>query len=57
MIEGKKRAKQDNVTAFPDDRTYRQGFRSGKQEEERQENEYMSRQAEAALRKLRAMGE
>ena len=57
MIEGKKKGKQDNVTAFPDDRTYRQGFRAGKRGQEEQESEYMSRQAEAALRKLRAMGE
>lgn len=56
MIGGKKQDKAAKVTAIPKDRTYQQGFRAEKREEDGQDSEYMSRQAENALRKLRAIG-
>lgn len=49
--------KQTKVVTMPSDRTYQQGFRSQERETEGQENEYMNRQAEEALKKLRVIGE
>lgn len=56
MIGGKKKEKAAKVIAIPTDRTYQQGFRAEKREEAEPESEYMSRQAENALKKLRAIG-
>ena len=56
MICGKKQDKAAKVIAIPKDRTYQQGFRAEKREEDEPDSEYMSRQAENALRKLRAIG-
>lgn len=56
MIGGKKQDKAAKVIAIPKDRTYQQGFRAEKREEDEPDSEYMSRQAENALRKLRAIG-
>lgn len=56
MMGGRKQDKAAKVIALPDDRTYQQGFRAGKKEEDGGDSEYMSRQAENALRKLRAIG-
>ena len=44
------------VITIPTDRTYQQGFRAEKREEPEADSEYMSRQAENALKKLRAIG-
>lgn len=54
MIE-KKREKGGKVVSLPEDRTYQQGFRAEKKEDV-PESEYMSEQAESALKKLRAIG-
>ena len=56
MIGGKKQDKAAKVIAMPKDRTYQQGFRAEKREDDEQDSEYMSRQAENALKKLRAIG-
>lgn len=56
MIGGKKQ-KAAKVISIPADKTYQQGFRAEKREEPEGDGEYMSKQAEAALKKLRAMGE
>lgn len=56
MIGGKKQEKMAKVVSIPTDRTYQQGFRAEKREEAEPESEYMSRQAESALKKLRAIG-
>lgn len=56
MIGGKKQNKAAKVIAIPKDRTYQQGFRAGKREENEPDSEYMSRQAESALKKLRTIG-
>lgn len=49
------KAKPPKVVSMPQDATYRNGFRSGRKEETEEENEYISRQAEEALKKLRAL--
>lgn len=56
MMGGKKQEKMAKVVSIPTDRTYQQGFRAEKREEAEPESEYMSRQAESALKKLRAIG-
>lgn len=56
MIGGKKQEKAAKVITMPTDRTYQQGFRAEKREEPEADSEYMSRQAENALKKLRAIG-
>ena len=56
MIGGKKQEKAAKVIALPKDRTYQQGFRAESREEAEGDSEYMSRQAENALKKLRAIG-
>ena len=56
MIGGKKQEKAAKVITIPTDRTYQQGFRAEKREEPEADSEYMSRQAENALKKLRAIG-
>ena len=55
LMVGGKAAKPAKVIALPVDRTYQQGFK-GDRREEPEENGYMSRQAENALKKLRAIG-
>ena len=55
-ILGKKQEKAAKVITIPTDRTYQQGFRAEKREEPEADSEYMSRQAENALKKLRAIG-
>ena len=55
MIGGKKQEKAAKVITIPTDRTYQQGFRAEKREEPEADSEYMSRQAENALKKLRAI--
>lgn len=51
-----KQEKAAKVITIPTDRTYQQGFRAEKREEPEADSEYMSRQAENALKKLRAIG-
>ena len=56
LMIGKKPEKKDNVVSMPLDRAYRNGFR-GKDtvEEQESENAYISKNAEKALSKLRAL--
>ncbi len=56
LMKGAKpgRKKASNVVAMPDDGTYRNGFRGRKPEEPKKASEYINRQAEEALRALRA---
>jgi len=56
MVGVKNKGKAAKVIALPADRTYQQGFRAEKRENTESESEYMNKQAEAALKKLRAMG-
>ncbi len=56
MIGGKKQ-NAAKVISLPADKTYQQGFREEKREASEGDGEYMSKQAEAALKKLRAIGE
>lgn len=56
LMMGNKKQKPAKVVSLPEDRAYRQGFRAGKREGEAQGSEYMNRQAENALKRLRAMG-
>lgn len=53
LMVGKK-ADKGKVISLPQDRTYQQGFRSEKREEE-SESDYMNQKAEDALKKLRAI--
>ena len=56
LMIGKKSKKKDNVVQMPVDNTYKNGFRGGKQQTEQpEENEYMARKAEEALKALRAL--
>lgn len=55
LMVGKKSGKKAKVVSLPSDRTYQQGFRAEKKDDDA-DGEYMSRQAENALRKLRAIG-
>lgn len=53
---GKKGSKNANVVQMPVDNTFKNGFRGGKQKAEQpEENEYMARKAEEALKALRAL--
>lgn len=57
LMEGKKpdkKVKGSKVVAMPTDRTYKNGFRR-KSENDFEENEYIKRKAEEALRELRAL--
>lgn len=54
LMIGNKKKKPAKVVSMPEDRTYQQGFRAEKREDG-PESEYMSRQAENALKKLRAI--
>ena len=56
LMIGKKPPKKAKVVSLPDDNTYRQGFRTRK-EEEPEENTYLASQGEKALQKLRVIGE
>ena len=56
LMVGKKSGKKARVVSLPEDKAYQQGFRAEKREENKPDSEYMSRQAENALRKLRAIG-
>lgn len=58
LMKGRTREKKaGTVISLPADRTFSQGFRAGKGEEEPEESSYMSTKAEDALKKLRVMGE
>lgn len=52
--KGKAKAKKSKMVAFPDSELYRQAG-AGKQMEEDQEESYLAKRAEEALKKLRAM--
>lgn len=56
LMIGKKSPAKAKVVSLPDDNTYRQGFRTRK-EEELEENTYLASQGEKALQKLRVIGE
>lgn len=56
LMEGKEK-KMGKVVQLPADRTYQNGFRAEQREEQTEDSSYMSRRGEAALKKLRAMGE
>lgn len=56
LMEGKKPGKQAKIISLPEDKAYRKGFRAENREEGEPDSEYMSRQAENALKKLRAIG-
>lgn len=56
MISGKKEKKAGKVVSMPADKTYQNGFRgASKREEHEEENEYINRKAEEALKALRAL--
>lgn len=56
LMIGKKPEKKDNVVSMPLDRAYRNGFRGKDTEKEQEtENTYISKNAEKALSKLRAL--
>lgn len=55
MMGGNRKEKPARVIAIPLDRTYQQDFRAEKREEAEPDSEYMSKQAENALKKLRAI--
>ena len=58
LMIGKKPEKKDNVVSMPLDRAYRNGFRgkdTGEEQEADAENAYISKNAEKALSKLRAL--
>lgn len=53
---GKKPKKKDNLVSMPLDKDYRNGFRGKAQEPEPvEENEYINKKAEDALKSLRAL--
>ena len=56
LMISNKSPKKSKVVSMPEDNTYRQGFRSHK-EEEPEESTYLASQAEKALQKLRVIGE
>ena len=56
MLGGKRQTKAAKVISMPEDRTYQQGFRAEKREDEAPDSEYINNQAENALKKLRAIG-
>lgn len=53
MVEGT--GKKSNVVAIPNDQTYKQNVSMRKQKEHEEIDDYLSQQAEEALRKLRAI--
>lgn len=56
MIGGKPEKKAGKVVAMPTDKTFQSGFRgASKKTEPEEENEYINRQAEEALKALRAL--
>lgn len=56
MMIGKKPKKKDNLVSMPLDKDYRNGFRGKAQEPEPvEENEYINKKAEDALKSLRAL--
>lgn len=56
MISGKPEKKAGKVVAMPTDKTFQSGFRgASKKTEPEEENEYINRQAEEALKALRAL--
>lgn len=56
MISGKPEKKGGKVVAMPTDKTYQNGFRgTSKKAEPEEENEYINRKAEEALKALRAL--
>ena len=55
MISGKPEKKTGKVIAMPEDKTYQSGFRGTKKAEPEEENEYINRKAEEALKALRAL--
>lgn len=56
LMIGKKPEKKDNMVSMPLDKDYRNGFRGKAQEpEEVEENEYINKKAEDALKSLRAL--
>lgn len=55
LMISNKSPKKSKVVSMPEDSTYRQGFRSHKEEPE--ESTYLASQAEKALQKLRVIGE
>lgn len=55
MIGKKTEKKPAKIVSLPGDNTYRGGFRSKRNEEPEEENEYINRKAEEALRALRAL--
>ncbi len=55
MVEAKK-PEPGKVIALPADRTYQQGFRAEKRDDEEAESSYIGKRGEAALKRLRAMG-
>ena len=54
LMNGAKR-KKGKVVQMPEDRTYQNGFRAPGQEEPEEENEYINKKAEDALKALRAL--
>lgn len=56
LMVGKKPSKKvSKVVSLPNDNTFRKGFRAKKTEEQEEENEYINKKAEDALRALRAL--
>ncbi len=55
MIKNKPEKKKSKIVAMPDDNTFRNGFRKKNAEEKEEENEYINKKAEEALRSLRAL--
>ena len=55
MIKNKPEKKKSKIVAMPNDNTFRNGFRKKNTEEKEEENEYINKKAEEALRSLRAL--
>ena len=56
MISGKSDRQSGKVIAIPTDKTYQNGFRgTSRKDEPEEENEYINRKAEEALKALRAL--
>ena len=55
MIEKEPEKKACKVVQIPQDNTYKNGFRASKPEAEDEDNEYINRKAEEALKALRAL--
>jgi hypothetical protein len=54
LMKGGKR-KKAKIVQLPGDRTFQNGFRPSQQEEPEEENEYINKKAEDALKALRAL--